>query len=96
MTRAKGLPKTGGRIKGTPNKKTTLLKESLEELNFNVPQKIVELMNQLNPSEQLTALLKLIEFTYPKMGAVAQEPIYTDSTITLNYKIDIDKDDMNL
>ena len=96
MARAKGLPKSGGRMKGTPNKKTELLRESLDQLNFDVPQKLVELIGQLTPSEQLTALLKLIEYTYPKMGAIAQVPIQTESTITLNYKIDVDKEDQNL
>lgn len=35
MSRPKGLPKTGGRKAGTPNKRTVVLKEELERVGFD-------------------------------------------------------------
>lgn len=35
MSRPKGLPKTGGRKPGTPNKRTVVLKEELERVGFD-------------------------------------------------------------
>lgn len=96
MARAKGLPKTGGRQKGIPNKSTTLLKESFDDLNFDIPSKIISTLNQITPSEQVQVLLKLLDYVYPKMGAIERVQVQAESSIVLNYKIDLDESDRNL
>jgi hypothetical protein len=61
--------KTGGRIKGTPNKttKTTSeLKEKLHLLLENQFETIDEKLNNLKPKEQLEILIKLIPYVIPK------------------------------
>lgn len=64
-----GSTKTGGRSKGTPNKRTILLDEILTENNLNVPQRIVDLLPRLDPKDQMTVLMGLMQYLYPKRKA---------------------------
>lgn len=70
----KGQPRIpgSGRAKGTPNKKTQVLVEILEAKDFNVPAKLIELVNGglLLPKEQADVLLELMQYVYPKRKAV--------------------------
>lgn len=66
MGKPLGSEKTGGREKGTPNKRTLTLHKHFEEINFNIPNTIVELLPKLDPKDQAIVLLKLMEFIYPK------------------------------
>lgn len=67
----KGKAKTGGRQKGVPNKRHTIF-ESLEQIRTedNVPIDIVKLffdgLMTMPPYQRVDALLKLMEFVYPK------------------------------
>lgn len=67
--------KTGGRKKGTPNKKTQLLAEILEVNDFSIPEKIIELLPSLAPKKQADVLLDLMSYMYPKRKAVEQTSI---------------------
>lgn len=72
MSCVKGSKKTGGRQKGTPNKKTLTLFEELDQIltEDGEPISIVKmLMHGINaqpPFQQVDSLLKLMEFMFPK------------------------------
>lgn len=83
MAKPKGSPKTGGRQKGTPNKRTQILQEILDELELDVPREIVRILNAadpgsddfhplngLSPKERSDILLNLMQYLYPKRKAV--------------------------
>lgn len=85
MPRAKGTPKTGGRKKGTPNKKSLELNEIFHNLDFSIPDKLVSLLPSLSPEKQADVCLKLMEFQYPKKKAV--EVKNEDSGLQLNHSL---------
>jgi len=66
MPRKKGTNKTGGRKKGTPNRKTVELKEFLDSINLCIPERVIELLPKLDEKDQVGVLLKLMEYVYPK------------------------------
>jgi hypothetical protein len=72
MSRPIGLPKTGGRKKGTPNRRSTQLEERLCGLGLDVPGRLVEILPTLDPAHQAQVLLGLLTFIYPKRKAVDQ------------------------
>lgn len=68
--RPKGTPKTGGRQKGTPNKAT---QSTRDWLNYLLNKNRVQFENDLQeiePKERLSVLIKLLEYTTPKMQSV--------------------------
>lgn len=75
MGRPQGLPKTGGRQKGTPNKKTQVLGDKLEALGLDVPSRLVELLPGLSPEIQAKILLDLLSYIHPKRKAVDQTAV---------------------
>lgn len=66
MARPSGLPKTGGRKKGTPNKRSELLSDNLNELGLDVSERITELLPQLSVEKQMSALIQLLPYIFPK------------------------------
>lgn len=94
MARAQGLPKTGGRKKGTPNRRTINLTEQLAAVNFNIPERLVELLPQLSPSEQSKVLIDLMSFIYPKRKAieVTEPKDPSDNKITIEFVESANKD----
>jgi len=62
--------KTGGRKKGTPNKSTLNLQERLDTLGFDAVDWLVAGLGSMPPFQQVDALLKLMEFLYPKRKAI--------------------------
>ena len=66
MGRPIGINKTGGRQKGTPNKKTLEFTDILTSLNINPLQKINELIPQLPVDRQVGVWLELLPYMYPK------------------------------
>lgn len=70
MPKTTGAPKTGGRKKGTPNKRTQVLHEVLDELGFDVIEKLNKLLPQLKPDKQAGVLLDLLTYLYPKRKAI--------------------------
>ena len=73
MPRSQGLPKTGGRKKGTPNKTTQDLKELLETMNLNIPEQICQLLPQLPVEKRTDVLLNLLSYIYPKRRAIEHQ-----------------------
>jgi hypothetical protein len=62
---AKGL-KTGGREKGTPNKLTTAIRETLVEvLQGYTSETLLEDLNSLTPVERLRAITGLYKLSLP-------------------------------
>ena len=74
MSRLEGTPKTGGRQKGTPNKKTADLQSTLINLGFDLLDEIVKTIPDLKPDKKADVLLELMGFLYPRRKAIA----YTD------------------
>lgn len=66
VTKPKGLPKTGGRKKGTPNKNTLSLLQRLQELDFDLVGELIKGIQKQDGDRQVDSLLKLMEFIYPK------------------------------
>ena len=77
MPRQKGTVKTGGRKKGTPNKRTKVLSEALLNNGIDIPQKLAEIFPNLSYDKQADVLLSLMSFVYPKRKSIeiAEESI---------------------
>jgi hypothetical protein len=64
----KGLPKSGGRKKGTPNRVTQDFRNRLEELGFDPIQGAIDLFNDLEtpPDIRFRCIYFLAEFSFYK------------------------------
>lgn len=69
MSRPKGTPKTGGRVKGTPNKVTYSLKEWIISLIDKQRTQIGQDLQKLEPKERLQMIEKLMQYVIPKQAA---------------------------
>jgi hypothetical protein len=85
--RPSGLPKTGGRKKGTPNKATVELAERLHELGCD-PLSVIATVcmnNRLSAELRMRAAFELLSYRYPKRrpieGVSSQPPTYEVKTI---------------
>ena len=65
MARPKGTPKTGGRVKGTPNKVTYSLKEWITSLIDKQRTQIEQDLQELEPKERL----QMMQYVIPKQAA---------------------------
>lgn len=67
MTFKQGKPKTGGRKKGTPNKKTLLKVEAyLSQANFHPVEQIIKLIPNLPAEEAVKACFNLLKYIQPE------------------------------
>ncbi len=66
-----GLGRLGGREKGTPNKKSTVVESLLDIENTNLPLEILKCCESLKPIERAQVMLRLMDFVYPKKKAIA-------------------------
>lgn len=64
--RKPGSKKTGGRVKGTPNKKTVWLKQELENINFCWGKEFKKALD-LSEIAKLEVLISLLPYLNPKM-----------------------------
>jgi hypothetical protein len=62
--------KTGGREKGTPNKVTRELRETLKATLANELEQIPELLNELSTEKRLDYLMKLLPYVLPKVQSI--------------------------
>lgn len=69
--RPKGLPKTGGRKKGTPNKNSVLLGEALKTFAFDPVARLIKIYDTLTTDLQVRVCLAFIDHVYPKTKATA-------------------------
>ncbi|MGE4106485.1 MAG: hypothetical protein AB7F66_04670 [Bacteriovoracia bacterium] len=93
MSRPAGLPKTGGRRKGVPNKKTHLLVEALRAGGVEPVSRICDLLPQLSPKEQANLLVQLLGYIYPKRKAIEFDvgdrlPLIESFTDLVKYAVD--------
>lgn len=87
--RPKGIPKTGGRVKGTPNKRTISFTQELEEMNFSLAEATINLfITTENDSIKLQCLELIAKHSLPipKAIEVTEDPEETveDSTTELS------------
>lgn len=76
MSRTKGTPKTGGRVKGTPNKVTGTLKEFIGEIIDENRERIKDDLEWLEPKDRLLILEKLMQYVLPKQKELdLKEPL---------------------
>jgi hypothetical protein len=70
MAKLKGSPKTGGRVKGTPNKSTKVLGELIKSYDYDPVASLLNKYDHLSIEEQTKIDLKLLEYIYPKFKSV--------------------------
>jgi hypothetical protein len=63
-------PPGSGRKRGTPNKKTLGLQESLEAHGLNLIGQLVNLLPDLHIDKQADVLLELMAYVYPRRKSV--------------------------
>lgn len=73
MGRPKGLPKYGGRKKGTPNKTSTICRETISALLADYQNSGLMLADfqALEPKDRLNIAEKMMQYTMPKMQATS-------------------------
>lgn len=67
MAAIKGSPKTGGRVKGSHNKKSLLVHELLENSGINLISMITEELPFLARPKKVDTLVALLPYVYPKL-----------------------------
>lgn len=65
---AKGF-KSGGRVKGTPNKVTTEIKEAYSKLLQNNLTTLQDDLNALEPKDRIKAIIDITKFLLPTLRA---------------------------
>lgn len=81
MARPAGIPKTGGRSKGTPNKRTLAFSETLSERGIDVLGEILTAAADLSERDRANIYLNLLPYQYPK-----RKP--TDAPFSINDYLD--------
>ena len=66
MAKPKGSPKTGGRTKGTPNKKTVWLREELSDVGLNWGEEFKKALSKRD-YQLLSVLTDLLPYLSPKI-----------------------------
>lgn len=66
MAAPKGHPRYGGRAKGVANRKTQTLEQFLDASGMFVPERIMQLLPNLEDRDQAKVLLELMQYLYPK------------------------------
>lgn len=93
---AKGI-KTGGRVKGTPNKATLEFKEALNELLNHAAPNMVKWLDQIaqeDPAKALDTVHKYIEFVYPKLARQESQALDAKGNPT-DWKVNVNIPDGN-
>jgi hypothetical protein len=74
-----GHPKGGGRVKGTPNRKTTILLDALEAQGCHLPGQIAGLLTDpaLPGALKVDLVGKLLPYLYPQRKPMDPEDILT-------------------
>lgn len=84
-----GLPKTGGRKKGTPNRATLTLKEKLETMGCDPLLELAKIaMNKKNPIEiRVLCLREIAPYVHPKRKPV---DLSSDQPAVINVNTTLD------
>jgi hypothetical protein len=71
MAKPIGSLKTGGRLKGTPNKKSQFLSDALETKGIDVATELVSIYKDTYIlSDRAQILFKLLDYCYPKKKSI--------------------------
>jgi hypothetical protein len=72
MPRPKGTPKTGGRVKGTPNKKTRQLQEAIEASGLTPLEHMLSVLRDPNAGalERMDAAKAAAPYVHPRLAAI--------------------------
>ena len=91
MGRAKGLPKTGGRKKGTPNKMTVEVKSCIKKMleSYTGGNKFMDDFNALSPKDRLFLAERLMNYVVPKRESVSVEDVDKDKKSTIEMLIQL-------
>ena len=89
MGRPKGLPKTGGRVKGTPNNATKPIKAAVAEIldNYNKSGQMAMDFNCIDPLERIKIAEKLMQYVVPKIQSVAVDVNNTGENKTIEDRL---------
>lgn len=68
MSRPKGINKTGGRAKGTPNKTSQEMRDKIQDVLMDNWGKVNKDMQKLKPKERLDFMVKLLPYITPKLN----------------------------
>lgn len=81
MPKAKGAPKTGGRVKGTPNKVTAITKSVISKMlaEYQESGLLCKDFAELEAKDRLMIFEKLLNYTLPKMQSVTADITTTDA-----------------
>lgn len=82
-------PEGAGRKKGTPHKKSLLVKEVLDNHGINLAEQIVVRLPKLSSLEQVRALVALLPYVYPKLTNVM-----VDADIKVNSWLDKPREEL--
>jgi hypothetical protein len=84
-----GLPKTGGRKKGTPNRATLTLVEKLDGVGCDPVVELAKIaMDEKNPIEiRVRCLSEILPYLYPKRKPV---DVSTDQSVIFNVNTNLD------
>lgn len=73
MAKSKGSIKTGGRKKGTPNKKSQFLSDAFEAHGIDIAEEMVRCYKgAVLDMERIQILYKIMDYCYPKRRAISE------------------------
>lgn len=71
MAKAKGSPKTGGRVAGTPNKTSSSLRQKIKDFGEENFDEVVAAWNCItDPKDKVKSYIDIISYAIPKLQAV--------------------------
>ena len=70
MAFKEGHEKKGGRSKGTPNRLTSEFRVLLKSILYEEVERIPEYLKSLEPKEKLEAVIKLLNYSVPKVKPI--------------------------
>ena len=73
MAKPKGSEKIGGRVKGTPNKVTSDIRDKFNLLVQGNLDQLDDDLKALTPKDRVNAVIQLAAFCVPKLQSVALE-----------------------
>lgn len=78
--------KTGGRVKGTPNKVTALNRKAIEKVlaDYNESGLFTQDFLSLEPKDRIAIAEKLIQYTTPKMQSTTVDLVAENTECTID------------
>jgi len=85
-------PKTGGRVKGTPNKVTAEIRKSLAIALDGELERLPETLEALEPAQKVDAILKLCKYLLPTLESMKVHVVDKQAMDSSNYRQKIESD----